>query len=313
LSRSNFLGGQQYGATWTGDNVSDWTHLGLSIPMVLNLGLSGQPFSGPDIGGFMSDADGHLFARWMGFGALLPFARGHTTEESPDHEPWSFGEKCTNTSRVAIERRYMLLPYFYTLFHAASKVGLPVVRPLFYEDPCDQELRKEDRAFMIGDSVLVVADVLPHGEEHETPVAIPTNHRWYPLVLDDYHDDEDLPTMLIKEGSVVVTQEPEQYVGEKSNPKLIIFIALDKDGFATGQLYQDAGDGYDFVNGGYRLTRFTAQMTGNLFSLDLDEEGDFDRVSSSLELHILYQDKKIKQEVSITDSQKSIRINVINL
>jgi len=313
LSRSNFLGGQQYGATWTGDNVSDWTHLGLSIPMVLNLGLSGQPFSGPDIGGFMSNADSHLFSRWMGFGALLPFARGHTTEESPDHEPWSFGEKCTNTSRVAIERRYMLLPYFYTLFHVASKIGLPVARPLFYEDPCDQALRKEDRAFMIGDSILVVADVLPHGEEHETPVAIPRNHNWYPLVLDDYHDDEDLPTMLIKEGSVVVTQEPELYVGEKSNPKLIIFVALDKDGFATGQLYQDAGDGYDFVNGGYRLTRFTAQMTGNLFTLDLDEEGEFHRVSSSMELNILYQDKKIKQEVSLTDGQKSIHVNVINL
>jgi alpha-glucosidase len=54
LSRSNILGGQQYAATWTGDNVSTWEHFKMSIPMVLNLGLSGQPFSGPDLGGFGS-------------------------------------------------------------------------------------------------------------------------------------------------------------------------------------------------------------------------------------------------------------------
>jgi alpha-glucosidase len=48
LTRANFLGGQRYAATWTGDNISNWNHLKMSIPMSLNLGLSGQPFSGPD-------------------------------------------------------------------------------------------------------------------------------------------------------------------------------------------------------------------------------------------------------------------------
>jgi len=50
LSRSNFLGGQRYGATWTGDNMSAWEYLLESIPMTLNLSLSGQPFNGPDMG-----------------------------------------------------------------------------------------------------------------------------------------------------------------------------------------------------------------------------------------------------------------------
>lgn len=50
--------------------------------MILNLGLSGQPFSGPDIGGFAGNADAALFSRWIGFGALLPFSRGHTHHNS---------------------------------------------------------------------------------------------------------------------------------------------------------------------------------------------------------------------------------------
>src|SRR5690606_28040369 len=44
LTRSNFLGGHGYAATWTGDNQSTWDHPAWSIPMILNLGLSAQPF-----------------------------------------------------------------------------------------------------------------------------------------------------------------------------------------------------------------------------------------------------------------------------
>ena len=56
-------------------------------------GLSGQPLSGPDIGGFAGNATPKLFGRWMGVGALFPFSRGHTETGSIDHEPWSFGEE----------------------------------------------------------------------------------------------------------------------------------------------------------------------------------------------------------------------------
>src|SRR5262249_46978328 len=135
LTRSSHLGGHRFAATWTGDNQSTWQHLAWSIPMVLNLGLSAQPFSGPDIGGFSGNGDGKLFGRWMGVGALLPFARGHSIKDSADHEPWSFGPDTEATCRRALERRYRLLPYLYTLFHEASTTGLPIVRPLFYADP----------------------------------------------------------------------------------------------------------------------------------------------------------------------------------
>ncbi len=53
--------------------------------------LSGQPFSGPDIGGFAGDSTPKLFARWMGIGTMMPFARGHSEKGTIDQEPWSFG------------------------------------------------------------------------------------------------------------------------------------------------------------------------------------------------------------------------------
>jgi alpha-glucosidase len=288
LSRANFLGGQRFGATWTGDNISSWPHLALSIPMVLNLGISGQPFSGPDIGGFMNNADGELFARWMGFGALFPFARAHTHEDTSDHEPWSFGEKCSNTCKDAITRRYRLLPFMYTLFYQASKQGLPVARPLFFLDPRDQALRNEDRAFMLGDTVLVIPNVAAPGESCQGPINIPKNHLWYDLDLDGIQDP-DLPQMKIRGGSILVAREPEQYVGEKPLTKLIVYVALNEEGSASGELYLDQGEGYQYQSGEYLLVKFSAKVIDKQFTMDLVDEGTFPRPFSSIELHVLQQ------------------------
>lgn len=37
LTRAGFIGSQRYAATWTGDNLSNWEHMHMSLPMVLQL------------------------------------------------------------------------------------------------------------------------------------------------------------------------------------------------------------------------------------------------------------------------------------
>jgi len=63
-------------------------------------GLSGQPLSGPDIGGFAGNATPKLFGRWMGVGSMFPFCRGHSEAATGDHEPWSFGEEVRSSLSV---------------------------------------------------------------------------------------------------------------------------------------------------------------------------------------------------------------------
>lgn len=75
-------------------NASILHNLDVSVFSLLTLqGLSGQPLSGPDIGGFAGNATPRLFGRWMGIGAMFPFCRGHSETSTADHEPWSFGEE----------------------------------------------------------------------------------------------------------------------------------------------------------------------------------------------------------------------------
>ncbi len=130
--------------------------------MSLTLGLSGQPFSGADIGGFLFNANADLFGNWIGFGAFYPFARGHACAGTNNKEPWAFGKEIEDASRIALERRYILLPYFYTLLHEASTNGMPIMRPVFFADPKDLSLRAEEEAFLIGDDLLIIPAFANH-------------------------------------------------------------------------------------------------------------------------------------------------------
>lgn len=262
LSRANYIGGQRYGATWTGDNSADWYHLEASIPMALNVGLSGQPFIGPDIGGFAGNgpagAEGKLFARWMGFGALLPFARGHTGKENIDKEPWSFGPEVEATCRRALQRRYRLMPYLYTTFREASITGLPVARPLFFADPKDQALRSEDDAFLLGSDVLVAARVTPDRGR----TALLPQGSWRKFAFESETPDPDLPDLYLRGGAILATGPVMEYVDEKPLNPLTLYISLDGSGRAAGTLYEDAGDGYGYQNGDYRLATYRASREG---------------------------------------------------
>jgi alpha-glucosidase len=260
LSRANYLGGQRYAATWSGDNTADWEHLEWSVPMVINLGLSGNPFTGPDIGGFVGDGDGEMFARWMAVGAMLPFARGHTGKENVDKEPWAFGLEVEATCRRALERRYRMLPYLYTLFREAHDTGMPIVRPLFFLDPADPALRSEDDAFLLGGDLLVVPALTP---ARDRAPALPRDFEsaWRAFDFGD-GGDPHLPRLYARVGSIVPAGPVKQFTDEKPLDPLELIVALDESGRARGVLYEDFGDGWEFREGEYRLTTYEAVTEG---------------------------------------------------
>ena len=238
LTRSNFLGGQRYAATWTGDNTSNWEHLRYSISMALNLSLSGQPFVGPDIGGFSGNADGRLFSRWMGIAAMLPFARGHSIKESVPHEPWAFGEECERVCRLALERRYRLLPYLYTLFKHASGAGIPVVTPLFFCDSRSAALRRVDDCFLLGPDLLVRASVTPDGTPSRSDMPQGSWARFEPAC----QSHPDLPELFIRRGAIIPMGPALQYVGERPLDPLTLLVCPSQDGSASGTLLDDDGE-----------------------------------------------------------------------
>lgn len=163
LTRAGYAGIQRSAAVWTGDNRSSWEHLRMSVPMLLNMGLSGVAFTGADIGGFMDDSRPELFTRWMQLGCFYPLMRNHCAIGQARQEPWCFAEPWTARVRQAMHRRYKLLPYLYQLFRDAHETGLPILRPMFWlEEQVEQTENMSDQ-FMFGDALLIAPILVAGG------------------------------------------------------------------------------------------------------------------------------------------------------
>jgi alpha-glucosidase len=162
MTRATFAGGQKFAVTWTGDNNSTWDHLKLAVQQMLNLGLSGIPWSGADVPGFIGGASPELATRWYEIAAFTPIFRSHAANDAPRAEPWTDGPEHLAIRRRFIEERYRLMPYIYAVAEQSSRTGDPFMRPVFYDypelskGPCDQSM-----AFTVGRDLLVAPSPKP--------------------------------------------------------------------------------------------------------------------------------------------------------
>lgn len=175
INRAFAPGMQRFGAAlWTGDIDSNWETMANQPGTLLNWSLAGMPFVGQDLGGFIGQPSPELYARWIEQGVFQPIMRTHGMYNLA-RWPWAFGDDVLAATKSAIELRYRLIPYLYTLAERASATGAPMVRPLFMEFPQDErtfDLRDE---WLLGDRV-VAAPMLTKGTERD--VYLPRGH-WY--------------------------------------------------------------------------------------------------------------------------------------
>ena len=280
LTRAAYAGAHRYTASWTGDNAATWDHLRLSISMVLNSGLSGMPITGPDIGGFAGEPDAELFVRWMQLGSMLPYFRVHTMTGTAPQEPWSYGKRAEAIVRRALERRYRLLPYLYSVVGQCAQDGQPIVRPLFMADQTDDHLRTIDDAFMVGDALLVAPVLEPGATSRE--VYLPRGV-WYEFDTGKLIDGARTVTvpaplqrmpLYARAGKVLPLWPVQQYVGEQAITELTLRVFA---GSAETTLYEDAGEGLAYEQGEYRWSYFACSfLPSGQFAIDWRRAGQYE-------------------------------------
>jgi alpha-glucosidase len=266
LTRSGFAGVQRWSACWMGDNTSWWEHLELAMPQLMNMGLSGVPFVGTDIGGFWGNASAELFARWMQFGALAPFCCGHSAIGSERHEPWVFGPRVETICREFLRLRYRLLPYLYTLFWEASRRGTPVLRPLLYHFPDDQATYQLHDQVLLGPHLLAAPMYHP-GREHRH-VYLPAGG-WYDWWTDEliaglthllaYAPLEHMP-LYVRAGAILPSGPDLHYAEERPLDPLTLDL-YPGDGAFT--LYEDDGHSFQYEQGQFSTTSYTLRQTAD--------------------------------------------------
>ncbi len=272
VSRSGWAGTQRYAWNWTGDTESSWDSLRMTLPTVLGLGLSGIPFTGPDIGGFSGKPDAELYLRWFQMTAFLPFFRTHSALGTARREPWVYGDETTAILRQFLKLRARLMPYYYTLAWQASQDGSPPVRPLFWPHADLPALFGVDDAFLLGDALLV-APIFEKGATCRSLLLPPG--RWYSFWNDTYLDSPlenhelrkvdleahlDRIPLLVRDGSIIPMEE---------DGNLVLHLYPPRGESGCGQIYSDAGDGY----GPWRLDRFTQRWENRRLTLLRESRG----------------------------------------
>lgn len=254
MTRATYAGGQRYSSVWTGDNMSLWSQMRMSISMNANLGISGFSFVGNDVSGFGLDSSEELFIRWMEIGPFIPIFRNHSNMYTRRQEPWAFGPRAEKIAKKSIELRYELLPYIYDLYYISYKEGLPIFRPMIMEYEKDINLLNMREQFMLGENMLV-APVLYEGERSKTvylPKGIWFNYftmeklqggKWYKLPCEL---DEIL--VFVKDGSIIPTYN-KKFRNVKERPKNILLKVFGEN--AKGFHYNDDGHTMEYLEGKY--------------------------------------------------------------
>ena len=255
ISRSSFSGHGFYAGHWTGDVFSSWTDLKDSVPGFLEFSFYGVPLVGVDICGVNGNATIDLCARWQALGAFYPFSRNHNTDDGVAQDPASMGDKVLTVTKNAYYWRYKLLPHLYTLFFRAHKDGETVARPLFFEYPDDPDTYDIDEQFLWGDSLMVVPAL--HENQKTINAYFPAG-LWYDLqnrtaVVDaasggkhlSLPAHEDTINFFMKGGRAVFFQEPGNTTTESRRNPFGLYVFLNEDSGAFGEVYIDDGESID--------------------------------------------------------------------
>jgi alpha-glucosidase len=275
ITRAAYAGIQRYATMWTGDTNSTWDSLALNIPMFTSLGLSGEPFVGSDVGGFIGRGNGELLVRSYQLSFLAPFCRNHKVIDGYDQEPWRFGKYYEDIIRKYLKLRYALLPYLYTALEEAHRTGVPPFRPLLLNYQDDPSTYNLDDQFMVGDDILVAPIVKP--DVTRRLVYLPSGS-WY-----DYWTNKkyaggtmisveallEVVPMFVRAGAIIPVGPLQNYVGEKSSDPIKFSIYPDDAGSASMTLYEDDGLSPAYKTGAFRRTTITARRGTDGFTVSI--------------------------------------------
>jgi alpha-glucosidase len=303
MTRSAFAGIQRYATVWSGDNQAKDEHILLGVLLNNQMGLSGIPFVGPDLGGYIGEATKEMYTRWVEVGVFSPYLRNHRGQYQMANEPWAYGEEAEAISKTYIEFRYQLMPYLYSKFYETSKTGIPIARSLCIDYPFDSNVYSLNYQyqFIFGDAFLI--SPLTSKEKSKT-IYFPKG-QWYNIFTDQKIDGgqellQDFPLynlpLYVKESSIIPLQSITQSAKDKPSDTLLLHVY---NGASNNDFiyYEDDGTTLDFQKGNFykRTIQFNP----------INKTLKFTKVEGNYAAHF----KKIKVILHGFDESVSPRIN----
>ena len=283
LMRSGFAGSQRYGMIpWTGDVSRSWGGLKPQVELSLQMSLLGMGYTHSDLGGFAGGEtfDKEMYIRWLQYGVFQPIYRPHA-QDNIAPEVVFHDKETQDILRKFIKLRYNLLPYNYTLAYQNSTTGMPLMRPLFFEEEPENDsnlsLMNNAKSYLWGDAFLVT----PVVDAGVKSVSVPLPKGvWFDYFNGDRHQGnqtidiatslETLP-VLVRAGSFIPMVDDIQSTKDYDSSKLTLHYYADESvKNSTSEMYEDDGEIFQAnVQGLFELLSFKANQQSGKLSLQL--------------------------------------------
>jgi len=314
LMRAGYSGSQRYGMVpWSGDVNRTWGGLQSQPEIALQMGMQGLAYMHSDLGGFAgANLDDELYVRWLQYGVFQPIYRPHAQEEVPS-EPIFRSEKAKAMAKVAIELRYRLLPYNYSLMFENNQTGAPLMRPLFFEEPDNKQLYTYSDAYLWGKDILV-SPVLKARKLKQT-IYFPKGNKWFDFYSCNSYDGgstavyelkgNSIPTF-IRGGAFIPMSRTIQSTKEYNANDLIVHYFFDPSvSSSQSAVYNDNGETLDaFKKGMYDILEFKAEYEGQWLHLKLEAEiGDNYRAQDKTITLVLRNISQLPNQVKVGREQ----------
>jgi alpha-glucosidase/alpha-D-xyloside xylohydrolase len=339
LHRNGHAGMQRYGAfLWSGDVFSTWETLATHVPVAVNTGLSGIPYWGTDIGGFVPTKEftGELYVRWFQFGAFCPLFRAHgrtwklrlpwgwnTGSLEPDEvlstTTGAANPDASELHNAAVEpicRKYLelrarLMPYLYSAVRETTITGLPIVRALWLHYPLDSIAAARGDEYLWGRDILVAPVVEKAATSRN--IYLPDG-RWYDFWLEDVYQGSrevsrkvDLETMplFVRAGAIVPLGPVRQYTTERTDEPVSLTIYPGANGAFT--LYEDDGRSFDYERGDWMGIDLRWNDAGRVLSMRLTPGSRF-RPPASRRFRARVAGSRVSRDIRFSGASLEVRL-----
>ncbi|MEM6721862.1 MAG: TIM-barrel domain-containing protein [Bacteroidota bacterium] len=309
LMRAGYSGSQRYGLIpWSGDVSRSWGGFQPQPEIAIQMGMQGLSYMHSDLGGFAGDnLDDNLYIRWLQYGVFQPIYRPHAQEAVPS-EPVFRSARAKKLAKEAIELRYQLLPYNYTVAFENNQKGIPLMRPLFFEEEDNKALFTDVSTYLWGHDFLVTPIMKDSVQTQE--VYFPKGSVWFDFETDEkviggqskiVKTKENSIPVYVRGGAFIPVANPMQSTVEYDPNTFQLHYYHDESiAESERELYIDDGETKNaYEKGMYELLEFESEFAKNRLEIELEAEtgANYNTSTKAIEVvlhNIQTKPKKIK-------------------
>ena len=324
LMRAGYSGSQRFGMIpWSGDVSRSWGGLQSQTEIALQMGMQGMGYMHSDLGGFAGDYfDNELYLRWLQYGVFQPVFRPHAQEEVASEAVYK--DILTKAkAKKQIELRYQMLPYNYTLAYENNQYGLPLMRPLFFEEPKNAKLQTVCETYLWGNNFLVTPITKPGIQFAE--IYFPKNNNWFDFYSDKKQlagttskisvTDDHLP-VFVRSGSFIPMIKTIQNSSQFSLNNFDLHFYYDaKTTSSVGKVYNDDGTTPNaFEKDEFEILHFESKVTSKFIGIKMNSEIGKKYQSTIKNFNLIVHNVNLKpKKVSLDGKSIGFKINKTNL